>query len=66
MIVEGYECNPFPFEIGDMLIDEDGDECILLSVSSEYCYVKDKTGPLANQESSCARTLFVHDWSKKA
>lgn len=67
MIIEGYYHNPFPFEIGDHLIDEDGDECILEDADYFRCHLKYLTGDIATQGDGRAtdRTERVHENFRK-
>ena len=68
MMIEGYIDNPFPFEVGDHLLDEDGDECILEEATYFHCRLHWLTGELSNQEDGrfTARTEVVHhDFKRK-
>jgi hypothetical protein len=67
MIIEGYTENPFPYEIGTHLLDEDGDECILEDATYFNCRLHWLTGSLATQGDGrfTARTEVVHEDFKR-
>ena len=63
MIIEDYARNPFPFEIGDHLIDEYGDECVLQYVDCHYCSLLWLTGVMTEDGDGgdVQDTDYVHD-----
>jgi hypothetical protein len=48
MFINGYDHNPFPFEVDDVLMDEDGDLCQMEYANSFHISVHYLTGELAD------------------
>ncbi len=56
MIIDGYSDNPYPFEIGDILLEKDdpGSLCILMGANYAYARLLYITSELATgQEGTC-------------
>lgn len=66
MIVDGYEYNPYPFEVGDILLGkEDQDLCVLTGANYAYIHMFCITGSLANGKIYDHRILnSVDDYEK--